>query len=75
MIGWGICAVHPAAGQEFQPGLDRHVQVSSTSSTGVGGLGFSVQVRSTGWPELGRYLTPFVANFRGGDPARTSLGR
>lgn len=71
MIGWGICA---ASGQEFQPGLDRYAQ-SERGSSGIGGLGFSVQLSSGGWPDLGRFLTPFTANFRGGDPVRTSLGR
>ncbi|MCY2954453.1 MAG: hypothetical protein NTU53_21190 [Planctomycetota bacterium] len=74
IVGLGICATSAAQGQEFSPGLDQYAQAASGSS-GVGGLGFSVQVPAGGWPELGRYLTPFIANFRGGDPTRTGLGR
>ena len=68
-------ATGSASAQEFHPGMDQFVTGTPASSSSLGGLGFSLQIPNTGWPELGRYLTPFVANFRGGDPARTSLGR
>lgn len=74
MIGLGICAAVAAQGQEFRPGLHQHAQSEAKGSSSWGGLGFSVQLPANGWPELGRYLTPFVANFRGGDPPRTDLG-
>lgn len=73
-IGLMICGAIPAQGQEFRPGLHQHAQGETTGSSRVGGLGFSVQVPADSWPELGRYLTPFVGNFRGGDPPRTGMG-
>lgn len=73
-IGLGICTAAAAHGQEFRPGLHQHAQGEATGSSSWGGLGFSMQVLANGWPELGRYLTPFVGNFRGGDPPRTGLG-
>lgn len=74
-IGLMFQVTGSASAQQFQPGLDQYAQSAPTSSSSLGGLGFSLQIPNTGWPEVGRYLTPFVANFRGGDPARTSLGK
>ena len=75
LVGLGIGgALGSAAAQEFAPGLHQYVQSAPPGPPGIGGLGFSIQTPSGGWPELGRYLSPFIANFRGGDPVRTSLG-
>jgi len=74
-IGIMLQVTGSGSAQDLQAGLDQYVQGTPTSSPSLGGLGFSLQVPSKDWPELGRYLTPFVANFRGGDPARTTLGK
>jgi len=75
MISVGVLGAHPSDAQEFRRGLDQYFGGASRGSGTVGTLGFSLRVPASGWPELGRYLTPFVANFRGGNPARTALGR